>query len=131
MISLLSLNAFAGGDTASVTVCQNKDYYLKINRKGSFFGKNHFTLKENKFFGDVLVNEVYEQDWSPTGEYEAEQLAVKENSGKSDFYLLLLSENAVLVQTYDVSRSGYVGTYIQLKNSNEIIKFKGNECAKE
>ena len=131
MISLLSLNAFAGGDTASVTICQNKAYHLKINRKGSFMGKNHYKLKENKFFGDVLVNEGYEQDWSPSGEYEAEQVALKEYKGNTDFYLLLFSENAILVQTYDVTGSGYVGTYIQLKHSNEIIKFKGNECAKE
>ena len=129
-LSLVSLNAFAGGDLATVTVCKNQLYNLKIKRKGSFLGKNHYKLKENKFFGETLVDEDYDQDWSPSGEYEAEQMARKEYKGRLDFYLLLLSENAVLVQTYD-SGSGYVGTYVQLKNSNEIIKFAGKECARE
>lgn len=127
LFTLILINsAFAGGDNASTKTCDNGIHKARIKREGSFFGKNQITVWESKLFGQTLVNEKYEQDWSPTGIYGVEQVAKKESPcSTSDFYLLLVSENTITVQAYAQNcRNGEKTTlYIQMRDSNKIIKF--------
>jgi hypothetical protein len=127
-LTILSLSAFAGGDESSVKTCKNAKYTLKLNRKGSFFGKDNIKITENKFLGDVIVNEKYVQDWSPTGEFEVEKVALEASVGKPRFYLLDISENAVLAEVYEDNHP--YSTFVQLRNTNEIIKFTYDQCQK-
>lgn len=125
----LTQSAFAGYDTSSTRVCADGKYKLTIKREGSFFGKNWITLEEDKFFGQKIVSETYEQDWSPDGDTAVEKLVKKElPCSNDDFYQLLKSENSVAIESYTSgstceSKGERSRVYVQLKKSNQIFKF--------
>lgn len=127
VLTLTAFTCFAGGETSVTYTCDNGTYAARIKVKGSFFGKNQMTVKESKVFGKTLVDEAYEQDWSPTGEFDVEALAKKELPCSNEgFYTLQVSESAVALMSFarysecPKERDTY---YIQLKNSKQVIKF--------
>lgn len=128
-VVLLTRAAFAGYDTSSTRICADGKYKLTIKREGSFFGKNWITLEEDKFFGQKILNETYEQDWSPDGDTAVEKLVKKElPCSNDDFYQLLKSENSVAIESYTSgstceSKGERSRVYVQMKKSNQIFKF--------
>lgn len=132
---VLVQSAFAGYDTSSTRICADGKYKLTIKREGSFFGKNWITLEEDKFFGTKLINETYEQGWSPEGDTAVEKLAKKElPCSNDDFYQMLKSQNTNVIEsytsgTYCESKGERSRIYVQLKNANAILKFDvGTQC---
>jgi hypothetical protein len=126
---LLIQSAFAGYDTSSTRICADGKYKLTIKREGSFFGKNWITLEEDKFFGQKIISETYDQDWSPDGDTAVEKLVKKElPCSNSDFYQLLKSENSVTIESYTsgntcLGKGERSRIYVQLKKTNAILKF--------
>ena len=130
LVTLFSQITFAGYDESSTTVCENENYKLKIKREGSFFGENRIILKKAGWFGQTLIDEEYEQDWSPTQEFPVEVLAKKEKpKSMSDFYMLNVSKHTATVITYP----GYGNlndptnesptVYLQVKSVKGFLKF--------
>lgn len=138
-VTLFSQITFAGYDESSTTVCENQNYKLTIKREGSFFGKNQIVLKKSGWFGQTLIDESYEQDWSPTQQFEVEAFAKKEKpKSMSDFYTLNVSQNTAVVITYP----GYANQndpskeratiYVQVKSVKDFLQFDmEKECVKK
>lgn len=134
--SLLALPVFAGYDASSDIKCDNGTYKLHLKRKGSFFGENSIKLSKSLF--NTVINEKYEQDWSPEGETVVEKLAKKELPCSNEhFYQFSESENSFILESYTQGSfcedQGEVSTiYVQLKKeNNKIVKFNKEKNCKQ
>lgn len=130
--------SFAGYDAFKIKKCDNGEYKIKMERRGSLFGENRIILKESDAWFETLVDENYEQDWDTEGKYEAEQLAKAENPISNQDYMTVYSSPSLVI-VYSVAGgsnatdAGERDTlYIQYKRGKKIIRFdEESQCKSE